>query len=152
MAYAAACLVVSFQTFDSDMSTDKDAVVLPFVMKAPNLRSGPTSSPTFTSWPPRTAAIPAPCPQNPATRLPPFGAPAKTWCRWHRKVSASLRGDDIVQGNKKLLLGKRFSVPMSRIMIHQPMGGLEGGDIKIRRSRLLSRFLMFFLSSLFITL
>ncbi|XP_058213728.1 uncharacterized protein LOC131325462 isoform X3 [Rhododendron vialii] len=104
MAYAAACLVVSFQTFDSDMSTDKDAVVLPFVMKAPNLRSGPTSSPTFTSWPPRTAAIPAPCPQNPATRLPPFGAPAKTWCRWHRKVSASLRGDDIVQGNKKLLL------------------------------------------------
>ncbi|XP_058188898.1 uncharacterized protein LOC131306587 isoform X2 [Rhododendron vialii] len=104
MAYAAARLVVSFQTFDSDMSTDKDAVLLPSVMKAPNLRSGPTSSPTFTSWPPRTAAIPAPCPQNPATRLPPFGAPAKTWCRWHRKVPASLRGDDIVQGNKKLLL------------------------------------------------
>ncbi|XP_058188902.1 uncharacterized protein LOC131306587 isoform X5 [Rhododendron vialii] len=92
MAYAAARLVVSFQTFDSDMSTDKDAVLLPSVMKAPNLRSGPTSSPTFTSWPPRTAAIPAPCPQNPATRLPPFGAPAKTWCRWHRKVPASLRG------------------------------------------------------------
>ncbi|XP_058201513.1 ATP-dependent Clp protease proteolytic subunit 5, chloroplastic-like [Rhododendron vialii] len=30
--------------------------------------------------------------------------------------------------------GKRFTLPMSRIMIHQPMGGLEGGDIKIWRS------------------
>ncbi|KAF7120171.1 hypothetical protein RHSIM_Rhsim13G0121700 [Rhododendron simsii] len=50
MAYAAARLVVPFQPLDSDTLTNKDAVILPSVMEAPNLRSGQTLSPMYLPY------------------------------------------------------------------------------------------------------
>ncbi|KAI8553506.1 hypothetical protein RHMOL_Rhmol05G0021200 [Rhododendron molle] len=72
MAYTTARPVVSVQTFDSHMSTDKDALPLPSVMMA-LIRSKIITH--VHSLSPRTAASP-----TPATRPPPsHGASAASW-------------------------------------------------------------------------
>lgn len=48
--------------------------------------------------------------------------------------------------------GKRFSLPMSRMMIHQPIGEIEGGDIEAMEIQVSLPFLDVFCSSLFVTL